>query len=153
MSKKKANSVETYNVEESFPMLMATCVKQMRETLMERFAGIGRSITTEQWTLLTLLADQDGVSQKNIANRSDRTEVATLNLLKKLEQDGLIIRHPDPVDGRSRRVFLTTEGRKLQQILIPPAKNNIAQMTKDISPEDIEHLKATIRKIAHNLTK
>lgn len=153
MKNRETELIEKYIVEESFPMLMATCVKHMRETLMERFSNAGHSITTEQWIILTLLVDQDGVSQKSIADRSDRTEVATLNLLKKLEQDSLVMRHPDPVDGRCRRVFITSEGRKLQRLLIPSAKANVAQMTKDIPLEDIQQLKATIRKIALNLKK
>lgn len=143
--------VETYDVEDSFPILMATCVKYMRETLIARFTDAGQSITSEQWIILTLLADQDGVPQKDIAARSDRSEVATLNLLKKLELGGFVVRRPDPVDGRSRRVFLTTEGRKLQSSLIPYANANMRQMTEDIPLEDIQHLKATLQKITINL--
>ena len=146
-------SVETYNVEESFPMLMATCVKYMRETLIARFTDVGQSITSEQWMILTLLVEQDGVPQKDIAERSDRSEVATLNLLKKLELSGFVVRRPDPVDGRSRRVFLTIEGRKLQRSLIPHAVANVTQMTEDIPLEDVQQLTSILKKITRNLKK
>jgi len=145
------SSEEIYDVEESFPLIMATCVKYMRETLNARFAEQGYSVTSEQWSLLALLADQDGVTQLELARRSDKTEVSTLNLLRKLEKNGFVVRHPDPVDGRSKRVYLTTEGRKLQKSLIPLAKANLAKMSTGIEDKDIENFKAVLRTITRNL--
>lgn len=153
MREPEIDAVETYDVEDSFPMLMATCVKYMRESLNERFVSCGQTVSTEQWIILTLLASQDGVSQKDIAERSNRSEVSALNLLKKLEKEGLVIRLPDPVDKRSRRIFLTTEGRKLQQSLIASAKANMRQMTESIPLEDIQDLKKIVRKITNNLKR
>jgi DNA-binding MarR family transcriptional regulator len=86
-----------------------------------------------------------------LARRSDKTEVSTLNLLKKLEINGMVIRRPDPVDGRSRRVYLTSKGRKLQKTLIPMAQGNIRKMTEGLEERDIDLLKTTLRKITDNL--
>lgn len=49
---KETKSIESYDVEESFPMLTATRVKHIRETLMEQFSNVGESIITEQWISL-----------------------------------------------------------------------------------------------------
>lgn len=152
-SGEKTTHIDTYDVDESLPMLMATCVKYMRESLHVRFSNMGNPLTSEQWLLLTHLATRDGVTQKNLASRSNRTEVAVLNLLNKLEKDELIVRRRDPVDGRCRRVYLAAKGRKLQRELIPSAKDNISQMCKDIPPNDIKLLKATIHKITSNLKR
>jgi DNA-binding MarR family transcriptional regulator len=141
----------TYDIAESFPVLMMTCVKHLRESLNAYFIEAGQSVTTEQWLILTFLAHQDGVSQQHLANRYDRSKVSTMALLKKLEKNGLIIRKPDPVDGRSNLVYLTSEGRALQHSLIPLAKENITRMSKNVSPEDIEQLKSILRKITKNL--
>lgn len=141
----------TYDVNESFPMLMSTCVKFMRESLNDRFSTAGFPITSEQWIILTFLAERDGVSQQDLAKRYDRSEVSILNLLKKLELSELIIRQRDPVDGRCNRVYLTIKGRKLHQQLIPHAKANIARMSEGIRDEELEQLKGIIRKINSNL--
>lgn len=142
---------QTYDVDESFPILMSTCVKYMREVLNTSFVERGHAITSEQWILLCHLASQDGVSQLELARRSDKTEVSVLNLLKKLEINDLVIRRPDPLDGRSKRVYLTSKGRKLQKTLIPMAKGNITQMTEGLNVNDIDHLKTTLRTITDNL--
>jgi DNA-binding MarR family transcriptional regulator len=142
---------ETYDIHESFPMLMTTCVKYMRESLNARFQEAGFNITTEQWNLLAYLAEQDGLSQQALADRYRRSKVSALNLLKKLETAGLITRHPDPVDGRTNRVYLTPKGRKTQKALIPLAVENIEAMGRGLSDEELQTLKTIVRKITRNL--
>lgn len=140
-----------YDIDESFPMLMSNCVKLMRESLNARFIKNGFMLSSEQWILLVFLAKQDGVTQQVLAGHCGISKVSVLNLIKKLEKTGLIIRHPDPVDGRSNRVYLTSEGRHVQQSLINIVKENTQQIIQGISQDDIEHLKRTVRQIAANL--
>jgi DNA-binding MarR family transcriptional regulator len=142
---------ETYDINESFPMLLTTCVKYMRESLNARFKQAGFNITTEQWNLLAHLQEQDGLSQQALADRYRRSKVSALNLIKKLEGAGLITRHPDPVDGRTNRVYLTPKGRKTIKDLIPLAVENIDFMRSGITDEEIQSLKSVIRKITQNL--
>lgn len=142
---------DTYDIHESFPMLMTTCVKYMRERLNARFQEAGFNITTEQWNLLAHLQEQDGLSQQALADRYRRSKVSALNLLKKLENAGLITRHPDPVDGRTNRVYLTPKGRKIQKALIPLAVENIKSMSEGLSDEELQALKSIVRKITKNL--
>jgi DNA-binding MarR family transcriptional regulator len=146
------NTTETYDIHESFPMLMATCVKYMRESLNARFRDAGFNITTEQWNLLAHLQEQDGLSQQALADRYKRSKVSALNLLKKLETAGLVTRHPDPVDGRTNRVYLTTKGRKIQKALIPLAIENMETMSCGLSVDELEIMKSAVRKIMRNLT-
>jgi len=144
---------DTYDIHESFPMLMITCVKYMRESLNARFQKAGFKITTEQWNLLAHLQEQDGLSQQALADRFKRSKVSALNLLKKLEFAGLITRHPDPVDGRTNRVYLTPEGRKTQKALIPLAVENIEFMREGLSDEELQSLKYIVRKLTKNLNR
>lgn len=143
----------SYDIDESFPMLMATCVNYMRESLNARVCEAGFNVSSEQWMILTYLAYSDGISQQDLADRYQRSKVSTLALLKKLEKNGLITRQPDPDDGRSNLVYLTSEGRNLQQSLIPIAKKNVKRMSEGLSCEDIERFKITLRKITTNLKK
>ncbi|SEA41220.1 DNA-binding transcriptional regulator, MarR family [Desulfuromusa kysingii] len=142
----------TYEVNESVPMLMAACVKSLRQSLNARFAELGYAITSEQWILLCHLAEQDGVSQLDLARRYRSSEVSTLNLLNKLESHDLVLRQRDPIDARSKRVYLTTKGRNLQAKLIPAAKANIQAMSQGLDSDDIEQLKAILRTIYRNLS-
>ena len=135
---------------ESIPMLLSTCVKYIRESLNARFAEAGNTFSFEQWRLLTFLARQDGVSQLDLARLSDRTEVSVLNLLKKLEERGLILRQRDPVDARSKRVFLTLDGRKKHEELLPVILDNRTRICHGLTEKDINTLKRILKIIINN---
>ena len=74
-------------------------------------------VTADQFVVLSLLAEQDGVSQQEICNRcySDPSTIGAL--LRLLERRGWLTRDPDPEDARARRVHLTQAGRGLQRQL------------------------------------
>ena len=142
---------EKYNVNDSFPMMMCTCVKYMKESLNKRFRDAGFNVTNEQWMVLVYLGQEDGISQQVIADRYDRSKVSALNLILKLETGGYVIRRVDPADRRSNLVHLTDKGRSLLNKLIPLARENITYMNRKISIEDMEVLKATVKKITENI--
>nr|WP_321466435.1 MarR family transcriptional regulator [uncultured Desulfobulbus sp.] len=137
-------------MEESLPVLMATCVKCMRESLNARFAQRGAGISSEQWIVLTHLTHQDGISQQELATRCSRTEVSVFNLLKKLESSGFVLRLRDPVDARCKRVFLTSEGRKQQRSLLPVAQENMARMCAGVGKDDLSQVTAILQTILLN---
>ncbi len=139
-----------FDLEESLPVLMATCVKCMRESLNAHFAQRGAGISSEQWIVLTHLTHQDGISQQELATRCSRTEVSILNLLKKLESSGFVLRLRDPVDARCKRVFLTGEGRKQQRSLLPVAQENMSRMCAGLGEGDLSQVTAILQKILLN---
>lgn len=144
---------EYYDVNESFPMLIANCEKYMRESLNARFRDAGYRVTTEQWVILVHLDHQDGISQQAIADRYDRSKVSAFNLIKKLKKEGYVLRKTDPNDARSKLIYLTQKGKNLLQKLIPIAKENIKAMSRGIGTEEIRVLKQVARKIIQNLPK
>lgn len=141
-----------YDVNESFPMLIAKCEKHMRESLNKCFREAGYNVTTEQWIILVHLGQQDGLTQQELADRYDRSKVSAMNLIRKLEKTGYILRKSDPVDGRCNRVYLTSDGRKLLQSLVPLAKANRKNMSQGITVEEIELLKSIVKRVTGNLS-
>lgn len=71
-----------------------------------------RGVTIDQFVLLALLAEQDGVTQQELVRRasSDANTVGAMLVL--MEDRGLIARERHPTDGRARRVILTRKGRQ-----------------------------------------
>lgn len=70
------------------------------------------NVTAEQFVLLGLLAEEDGLTQQELGRRaaSDPNTVRAILLL--LEDNELITRDPHPEDGRARSVALTAQGRQ-----------------------------------------
>jgi len=66
-----------------------------------------------QSRVLHLIADNDGLNQKELAALLDIRSPSMSELLDKLERSDLITREKDETDKRVTRVFLSSEGRKL----------------------------------------
>ena len=65
-----------------------------------------------QFLTLAALSQAGSVAVNALAERLDIERTAMGKMLGFLERDGLITIHPSPVDGRSRLVGLTQEGRR-----------------------------------------
>lgn len=79
------------------------------------FAQFG--ITSDQFVILSLLAEEDGITQQELAVRSYSDANTITAMLRLLERRGLLHRHPHATDRRARSVQLTAEGRCLAERL------------------------------------
>jgi DNA-binding MarR family transcriptional regulator len=72
-------------------------------------------MTADQFVVLSLVAEEGGLTQGEIAERcaSDPSTVGAL--LRLLEDKGLVTRRRHPEDGRARSIDLTPEGRELHE--------------------------------------
>ncbi len=68
-------------------------------------------ITADQFVLLALLTEQDGITQQELVRRATSDPNTIRAMLVLLENRGLVRRQPHPADGRARNVTLTRTGR------------------------------------------
>ncbi len=73
------------------------------------FAQFG--MTSDQWVVLSLLDEEDGITQRELTERSFSDPNTIAAMLTVLERRGLVRRDPHEKDGRARSVRLTDEGR------------------------------------------
>ena len=69
-------------------------------------------LTADQFVLLSLLFEEDGLLQKELGQRASTDPNTTASMLKLLEARTFIERRKDDADGRALRVYLTSGGRK-----------------------------------------
>jgi len=94
-------------------MLLRGAYLTFRRALQAHCAPFG--ITSDQLVLLTVLAEEEGISQTELAARS-YTDPSTLTaMLRLIERQGWIERRTNGDDDRVHAVYLTRKGRKLQQ--------------------------------------
>jgi len=98
------------------------------------FAAFG--LTADQFVLLTLLAEKEGVSQQHLTRRSFSDPNTIRAMLVLLEKRGLLVREVHPNDGRARCVFLTAEGRRLQKQLWDSAQPMQRKLWEIMSPHE-----------------
>ena len=74
-------------------------------------------VTVDQYVILSLLADEDDITQKDLALRMCSDENTVASMVRLLESKGFIRRERCELDGRARRVHLSPAGRRVQREL------------------------------------
>ena len=72
-------------------------------------------VTADQFVLLTVVAREPGITQISIVERTSSDPNTVAAVLRRLEQRRLIRRQAHGRDRRVRCVFLTAEGRRVQE--------------------------------------
>ena len=72
-------------------------------------------VTTPQYAVLSVLAEDPGLSNATLARRSFVTPQTMNQILVRLEAAGLVERRAHPEHGRVLQAYLTEEGERLRQ--------------------------------------
>lgn len=96
---------------------------------------------------------KDGVRQQDLAISIIKDKGTIARALTKLEQCNLLIRVPDEQDKRNKRIYLTHKGKELKGLLVPQAKEVVAEVLEDINEEDINTCKRVLAKMYEKLHK
>ncbi|MBN3492522.1 MarR family winged helix-turn-helix transcriptional regulator [Vibrio neptunius] len=108
---------ETFDRQSSFGWLINVVANDAAKTLDTELKKHG--LTLALWPTLMCLWEEEGVTQRDIAQKSKVENSTTTRTLDKLESLGLVERHPDPNSRRAFRIYLTNEGRALKDTLVP----------------------------------
>jgi DNA-binding MarR family transcriptional regulator len=109
--------------EELFPWSESVAF-QLRDT-HKAFAQILKQELDRQdvnfgsWSYLRVLWREDGLTQRELTNRSGLMQPNTNAALKQLAKRGLIIQRVDPHDRRRINIYLTPQGRAIGRHLVP----------------------------------
>jgi DNA-binding MarR family transcriptional regulator len=131
---------------------VTNAARYMLRTLQRNFNKSGYSVTSEQWLVLVSLFDKDGLTQNELCDATSKDKPGITRILKNMERNNLVSRMGDPTDGRSKRIFLTKEARKMEKHLLEIAERTVSEATKAISEKDIAHCRAVLNKIVDNLS-
>jgi DNA-binding MarR family transcriptional regulator len=124
---------------------------KLKAELSRALHAAGFSVTPEQWAVLNRLWENEGESQTILAERTSKDRHNMTRILDLLEKNGLVRREPDPEDRRSRRIFLTDEGKTLKKELIPIVKKHLLRAFAGLGTEDVEQLMRIHEHIVANL--
>jgi len=105
--------IRTRPVKETASYALAKVCREHRGAVGERLAQLGLHVGQEM--VLMELWDQDGLRGGELAERLGVEPPTVTKMLRRLEGCGLVERRQDARDARSFRVYLTVEGRSLEE--------------------------------------
>jgi DNA-binding MarR family transcriptional regulator len=104
-------------------------------------------LKTRHYATLQLTAEEDGVSQREIATALGLDPSAVVGLVDDLEELGFVVRISSPVDRRTRIVSITAAGRAVLNTARAAAESVHHAILANLSPKDRQDLMDLLRRI------
>lgn len=104
-------------------------------------------LTIPEWRIITVVAEQDGVTQQEIGARTRMDKVPVSRAARALTARGLLDRMPNVADGRSRRLRLTPDGRSLYAQVAPKALELEQRLFAAFDAAEVAAFVAMLRRI------
>ncbi|MEK4670061.1 MarR family winged helix-turn-helix transcriptional regulator [Niallia sp. FSL R7-0271] len=143
--------MKNYRFEESLGHKIEICSRLMSAQLNQRFKNSNYPVTSEQWGVINVLLDKDGISQNQLANELQKNHTSISRLIDNLIKKGLIRRINDPNDGRTNLICLTKKGRELQLGVKQQVQNHLENVLDGIETNDIIICTKVLDNIISNL--
>lgn len=128
---------------------MAETSRTLRRHFDRRASALG--VTTAQWRALAWLGHEPGLKQVELAERLDVEPITAGRIVDRLEESGLVIRQPDPVDRRVWRLTLTDEAKPIFERLTSLADEMADQAFEGLERSEIEAMRAKLALIRENI--
>ena len=112
--------------------------KIIKNTFLQEFKKAHIDITTDQWIILDLLYQEDGVSQNHLAAKSAKDAPTTSRIIDLMCKKGLTERRKVENDRRMHHIFLTKFGKDTYHKILPIAEKLREQGWGNLNDEDYE---------------
>ena len=123
-------------------------VKQVELVARSRLDELVRpsGITALQYTALTVLERHDGLSAAQLARDSFVTAQSTADLVRSLENRGLVHRERNPRNRRELLILLTDPGRELLAHHEGPVRELEERMVRDLTRHQTQQFRDALSK-------
>ncbi|HXR84472.1 MAG TPA: MarR family transcriptional regulator [Hanamia sp.] len=119
--------------------------------LQKNFKEASIDITIEQWSVLYHLWKQEGQSQQQLCEATFRDKPSITRLVDNLEKSKLVKRVASKNDRRSNHIFLTKEGKILEEKTIEIANRTLNEALAGVTNGQIEIAKEVLQMVYDNL--
>jgi DNA-binding MarR family transcriptional regulator len=123
-----------------------------RKHMQGKIRSLDLHLTFEMLEVMICLWRQDGVNQQVIADITLRDKSAMTYLVDNLMKRKMIRREEDARDRRNKLIFLTPEGRQLQETLQPWVSEMYERATANMDADTLIAGKDIIENMIKNLS-
>lgn len=143
--------MDNYKINDSLGYLIGQTNSLMRYQFNKMIKEKGFNTSVEQWGILNIVNAFPGITQSEIAlkGRKDKTNIT--RMLDLLEKNGNIERKQTKKDRRQYNIYITDNGIKLLNDIIPISNEVNQQGIKGINKEELLKITSLLKKIQTNL--
>ncbi len=114
---------------------------------------VAHGVSPGQWRFLRQLWHDNGICQRQLAERLALSEATATVTLRELEKKKLIERRRNAGNRRELLVFLTPGGRALQDVLLPITRDVHILATQEMSAVEVTTLARLLHRLVANLDR
>lgn len=119
---------------------------------IDAFASKGEFSGAQGRVLHFILAQNGDIFQKDIEEEYGLRPPTATELLKKMEQNGLIRREVTSYDGRLKRIIASEKALKYKETVVHDLAGLEAELTHGLTPEELETFFRVVEKMTDNLS-
>jgi DNA-binding MarR family transcriptional regulator len=141
----------TYATEDNLGYLVNRVARLMAQMFSRRLQRHG--VALAQWAILLFLYAEDGQNQRELSRVVAIEPPTVARTIDRMVRDGLVRREPHPRDGRATRIRLTPRALALREQLVAESMAGNELAARVLSGEELEILKALLRRMIEGLTE
>lgn len=122
----------------------------MKRQIYRIISDKGLDITPEQWSILSYLWEENGLSIGEIVSKSRKDFANVTRIVGKLQNQGYVLKKKSEKDGRSYLVYYTEKAEEIKSRVEECLKLSLNISLKDISKEEQKLFLQIIEKLEKN---
>ncbi|CAH1689396.1 putative Multiple antibiotic resistance protein MarR [Hyphomicrobiales bacterium] len=140
-----------YFITEFIPYLLNNITNSMNQKFKKSLRKFDLNVS--QWRVLVALGVRSHISLTDLGQFTAIDQPSLSRIVDQLVDRQFVTRMPRPNDGRFNEIALAPAGRALRDSAWPVAMAHSEQMIANLLPEEQEHLRVLLKKVAANLTR
>jgi DNA-binding MarR family transcriptional regulator len=125
----------------------------LRQNIQVKIKEHNLDISFELLEIMALLWRKDGMNQQELADKVIKDKSSMTYLIDNLVKRNLVTRVEHETDRRHKLIFITEEGKKLEEKLHPWVIEMYRKATDEIDAAEIDKAISLVRKMNDNLKK
>lgn len=140
-----------YNLQKSLGFKLDRASRLTTQNFNKNLKENSFFLTTEQWGVINFLLEQDGINQNQIGKLISKDHTCVSRLVDTLIKKGIIKKENSSEDKRINLIYLTEEGKKLQNNIVFTVEHSLDQVFKGVTEEEKSIFSIVLDKIIKNL--
>lgn len=128
-----------YDIEKSIGFLLSKAYQRAWAILREEIERY--DLTPPQFALLAFLWQQDGLTQVELSDKGQIDRSTIGGLIDRLERVGLLERRQHPQDRRAYLIYLTEQGKAMEDTLSACAGRSLERFTSGLNEDEVKELR------------
>lgn len=140
-----------FSLDNSLGFVTNRTANRLKLALERSFAEQGFNITAEQWSVLSRLSEENGLSQQEIVKRLSKDKTNIARILALMERNHLIERRVDTYDNRVRKTYLTPFGKSIYSDLVSITQETLSRALTGLSDDEVRQVISLLNTVFNNL--